>query len=45
MCLGFAENNRAVSAYIAYLKRYAKEGVGLQLTGGTPVHKSGLLSP
>ncbi len=41
---GFAENNKPGAAYIAYHRRYAAEGVGLQITGGTPVHKSGLLS-
>ncbi len=41
---GFAENNQAGDQYIAYHKRYAAEGVGLQITGGTPVHESGLLS-
>ncbi len=41
---GFAENNIPGEKYIAYHKRYAAEGVGLQITGGTPVHESGLLS-
>jgi 2,4-dienoyl-CoA reductase-like NADH-dependent reductase (Old Yellow Enzyme family)/thioredoxin reductase len=41
---GFAQNNLVGPDYIAYHRRYAAEGVGLQLTGGTPVHKSGLLS-
>lgn len=41
---GFAENNQPGDQYIAYHKRYAAEGVGLQITGGTPVHESGLLS-
>lgn len=41
---GFAENNIAGDRYISYHQRYAAEGVGLQITGGTPVHKSGLLS-
>ena len=41
---GFAEQNKPGDTYIAYHRRYAAEGVGLQLTGGTPVHKSGLLS-
>lgn len=41
---GFAENNKAGQRYIDYHRRYAAEGVGLQLTGGTPVHRSGMLS-
>lgn len=41
---GFAENNKPAQKYIDYHRRYAAEGVGLQLTGGTPVHRSGLLS-
>jgi len=41
---GFAENRQAGEHYIAYHRRYAAEGVGMQITGGTPVHKSGLLS-
>ena len=41
---GFAEDNKPGTQYIAYHKRYAAEGVGLQITGGTPVHESGLLS-
>ncbi len=41
---GFAENNKPGEKYIAYHRNYAKAGVGLQITGGTPVHKSGLLS-
>jgi len=41
---GFAEDNKPGQRYIDYHKRYAAEGVGLQITGGTPVHKSGLLS-
>jgi len=40
---GFAENNKPGDAYINYHRRYAHEGVGLQITGGTPVHRSGLL--
>ncbi len=41
---GFAENNKAGDAYINYHRQYAANGVGLQLTGGTPVHRSGLLA-
>ncbi len=41
---GFAEHNQPGNTYIAYHQRFAAQGVGLQLTGGTPVHKSGLLS-
>ena len=41
---GFAENNKPGEQYIAYHQNYAKNGVGLQITGGTPVHPSGLLS-
>ena len=41
---GFAEDNKAGEKYIAYHRKYAESGVGLQITGGTPVHLSGLLS-
>lgn len=41
---GFAQNNLPGKDYINYHRRYAAEGVGLQITGGTPVHPSGLLS-
>jgi 2,4-dienoyl-CoA reductase-like NADH-dependent reductase (Old Yellow Enzyme family)/thioredoxin reductase len=41
---GFADNHKPGQDYINYHQRYAEEGVGLQITGGTPVHKSGLLS-
>ncbi|XXK28878.1 hypothetical protein ACMAZH_03660 [Arenicellales bacterium nBUS_45] len=41
---GFAENNKPGKQYIAYHQNYARNGVGLQITGGTPVHESGLLS-
>ncbi|MFT5895677.1 MAG: 2,4-dienoyl-CoA reductase-like NADH-dependent reductase (Old Yellow Enzyme family) [bacterium] len=41
---GFAENNKPGKEYIDYHRQYAREGVGLQITGGTPVHESGLLS-
>ena len=40
---GFAEHNRPGDKYIAYQQTYAKNGVGLQITGGTPVHESGML--
>jgi len=40
---GFAENNTPGKKYIAYQRTYAHSGVGLQITGGTPVHESGLL--
>ncbi|MEM7378385.1 MAG: FAD-dependent oxidoreductase, partial [Pseudomonadota bacterium] len=41
---GFAKDNKAGEHYIRYHRRYAAEGVGLQFTGGTPVHRSGMLS-
>lgn len=41
---GFAENNQVSNRYVKYHLQYARAGVGLQITGGTPVHKSGLLS-
>jgi len=41
---GFAYENKPGERYISYHRRYAAEGVGLQITGGTPVHSSGLLS-
>ena len=41
---GFAENNKPGEQYVAYHRNYAQNGVGLQITGGTPVHESGLLS-
>ena len=41
---GFAENNKPGEQYLAYHRQYAKSGVGLQITGATPVHKSGMLS-
>ena len=41
---GFAEDNKPGEQYVAYHRNYAKNGVGLQITGGTPVHESGLLS-
>ena len=41
---GFAKDNLQGRDYIEYHRRYSAEGVGLQITGGTPVHKSGLLS-
>ena len=40
---GFAENNKPGEKYVAYHRNYAHHGVGLQITGGTPVHESGLL--
>ena len=40
---GFAENYLPGDKYIAYHRTYARSGVGLQITGGTPVHESGLL--
>ena len=40
---GFAEHNKPGEKYLAYQRTYAKNGVGLQITGGTPVHHSGLL--
>ena len=40
---GFAEDNKPGEKYLAYHRTYAKNGVGLQITGGTPVHHSGLL--
>ena len=41
---GFADNHIPGDKYIAYHRTYARSGVGLQITGGTPVHESGLLS-
>ncbi|MFT7673427.1 MAG: 2,4-dienoyl-CoA reductase-like NADH-dependent reductase (Old Yellow Enzyme family), partial [Gammaproteobacteria bacterium] len=41
---GFAENNLPGKNYIDYHRTYAKSGVGLQITGGSAVHESGLLS-
>jgi 2,4-dienoyl-CoA reductase-like NADH-dependent reductase (Old Yellow Enzyme family) len=41
---GFAVNHLPGDKYIAYHRTYARSGVGLQITGGTPVHESGLLS-
>ena len=40
---GFAKDNKPAEQYIAYHRNYAQNGVGLQITGGTPVHESGLL--
>ena len=40
---GFAEHNKPGEKYIAYHSTYARNGVGLQITGGTPIHASGLL--
>ena len=40
---GFAEDNKPAEQYLAYHRKYAASGVGLQITGGTPVHTSGLL--
>ena len=40
---GFAVDNKPGERYIAYHRTYARNGVGLQITGGTPVHESGLL--
>ncbi len=40
---GFAEDNKPGKKYVAYHEAYARSGVGLQITGGTPVHPSGLL--
>ncbi len=40
---GFAEDNKPGEQYIDYHRHYAAEGVGLQITGGTPVHPSGML--
>ncbi len=41
---GFADDYLPGDRYIAYQRERAAGGVGLQITGGTPVHKSGLLS-
>ena len=41
---GFAEDNRPGREYIEYQRQYARGGAGLQITGGTPVHRSGMLS-
>jgi 2,4-dienoyl-CoA reductase-like NADH-dependent reductase (Old Yellow Enzyme family) len=40
---GFAVDNKPAAQYLAYHRQYAASGVGLQITGGTPVHTSGLL--
>jgi 2,4-dienoyl-CoA reductase-like NADH-dependent reductase (Old Yellow Enzyme family) len=40
---GFAVDNKPGQKYIDYHRNYARNGVGLQITGGTPVHESGLL--
>ncbi len=40
---GFADDNKPGQQFVDYHCRYAAEGVGLQITGGTPVHHSGLL--
>ena len=40
---GFAEDHKPGKKYIAYHQTYAHNGVGLQITGGTPVHETGLL--
>ncbi len=40
---GFAQDNKPGEQYIAYHRNYAHNGVGVQITGGTPVHESGLL--
>ena len=40
---GFAERNLPGERYIRYQQQYAGGGVGLQITGGTPIHTSGLL--
>ena len=41
---GLAVQNKPSRAYINYHEAYAKAGVGLQITGGTPIHRSGMLS-
>ena len=41
---GFAENNKPGERYVAYHRERAAGGVALQITGGTPVHRSGMLS-
>ncbi len=41
---GFAKDNKPGEEYVNYHRQYAAGGVGLQITGGTPIHKSGLLS-
>ncbi|MEM7256261.1 MAG: hypothetical protein AAF404_02625, partial [Pseudomonadota bacterium] len=40
---GFASDNKPGKEYIDYHRHYAAQGVGLQITGGTPVHRSGML--
>ena len=40
---GFAEDNKPGDQYIRYHQQYAENGVGMQFTGGTPVHHSGML--
>ena len=41
---GYAVDNKPGERYIDYHRQFARGGVGLQITGGTPVHRSGLLS-
>ena len=41
---GFADNNLPGDRYIAYQRARAAGGVGLQITGGTPIHRSGMIS-
>lgn len=40
---GFAEDNKPGEKCINYHRQYAAGGVGLQITGGTPIHESGML--
>ena len=41
---GLAKDNKPGADYINYHRNYARAGVGLQITGGTPIHRSGMLS-
>jgi 2,4-dienoyl-CoA reductase-like NADH-dependent reductase (Old Yellow Enzyme family)/thioredoxin reductase len=41
---GLAEDNKPGERYIRYHETFAAAGVGLQITGGTPIHRSGMLS-
>ncbi len=40
---GFARHNKPGEQYINYHRQYANGGAGLQITGATPVHRSGML--
>ncbi len=40
---GFAKDNKPGEEYVNYHRQYALGGVGMQITGGTPIHESGML--